>query len=124
MFATAVPLAKWVRRRRRMRRLESGDISAAWEEIVARLTDLGDAPSPADTPREYAAGVDDALRPLAGVYSVAIYGSGSPTDAKVPIATESLATTTDGLNTRYSTAQRVRAWYRLSSLVSLRRRGR
>ncbi len=122
LFIGAIPLVKWVRRGRRMRRLESGDISAAWEEIVARLTDLGDAPDAADTPHEYAAAVDDALEALAGVYGVAIYGSGPPTDGQVRIATESLETTTDRLSTRYSTTQRLRAWYRLSSLVSFRRR--
>ncbi len=38
-----------------MRRFEDGDISAAWEEIVVKLTDFGEEPNPAATPTEVAA---------------------------------------------------------------------
>ena len=57
-----------------MRRLEDGDISAAWEEIVVRLTDFGEEPDPAATPSQLAAHVDDAMKPLAAVYSRSVYG--------------------------------------------------
>ena len=56
-----------------MRRLLAGDISAAWEEIVVRLTDFGEAPDPTLTPREIADGIDESMEPLAQVYSRATY---------------------------------------------------
>ncbi|NNF65407.1 MAG: DUF4129 domain-containing protein, partial [Acidimicrobiia bacterium] len=77
-----IPAMKWVRRRRRMRRLETGDISAAWTEIVERLTDLGVSPNPAFTPAEVAAHTDPAMVPLATVYGEALYGPPGRVDAQ------------------------------------------
>ncbi|HSM44138.1 MAG TPA: transglutaminaseTgpA domain-containing protein, partial [Acidimicrobiia bacterium] len=68
------PLIKWVRRRRRIRRVRSGDITAAWDEIVDRLVDLRvDVPSSL-TPVEVARATDHALLPLAHSYSSTVYG--------------------------------------------------
>jgi hypothetical protein len=118
LLLAAIPGLKWIRSRRRLRRLENGDISAAWEEIVARLTDLGDAPDPAKTPVEVADGVDTAMRPLAGVYGRSIYGlAGATTPADVATAASSLERTTEGLTTRYPKSRRLLAWYRVGSLV-------
>jgi type II secretory pathway pseudopilin PulG len=112
--ALIIPLFKWWKRRRRLRRLEEGDISAAWEEIVARLTDLGAAPDPAHTPIEAAANVDDAMQPLARVYSRAVYGERQTvSDNHVRTATDSLHSTAFRLNSRYSAGQRLAAWYRI-----------
>ena len=70
-----VPMLKWARRRRRIRRLHDGDITAAWEEIVDRLTDLK-TPVPAhQTPIEFASTTGKDLVPLASSYSAAIYGN-------------------------------------------------
>jgi hypothetical protein len=70
----AIPLMKAVRRRRRMRLLRKGDITAAWDEIVDRLGDLG-SPVPAyQTPLEFARATDRTLVPLATSYSAAVYG--------------------------------------------------
>ena len=69
-----IPLFKNIRRRRRLNRVRDGDISAAWEEIVDRLTDLGRVPSAASTPIEVARDNDPALMPLAMSYSASIYG--------------------------------------------------
>ncbi len=69
-----VPLSKRVRRRRRLNRVREGDITAAWDEIVDRLDDLG-RPIPVSlTPIEAARATDPALVPLAVSYSSTVYG--------------------------------------------------
>ncbi len=69
-----IPLLKALRRRRRLKRLSEGDITAAWDEIVDRLADLR-SPVPAhQTPLEFARATDRSLVPLASSYSAAIYG--------------------------------------------------
>ncbi|MCZ7532934.1 MAG: DUF3488 and transglutaminase-like domain-containing protein [Acidimicrobiia bacterium] len=74
LIASTVPLTKWVRRKRRMRRLAKGDITAAWEDITERLTDLGERVDPAATPYETAESLDAALVPLAEQYGLVVYG--------------------------------------------------
>jgi transglutaminase-like putative cysteine protease len=69
-----IPLLKVLRRRRRLARLRRGDITAAWEEIVDRLADLGSPVPPHQTPLEFATATDRSLVPLATSYSAAIYG--------------------------------------------------
>ena len=71
---TVIPLAKRIRRRRRLNKVRNGDITAAWDEIVDRLTDLGVEVSPALTPVEVARQTDRALLPLALSYSATVYG--------------------------------------------------
>jgi transglutaminase-like putative cysteine protease len=118
-----IPTVKWWQRRRRMRRLEHGDISAAWEDIVARLTDLGDAPSPASTPRQIADSVDQAMVPLAVVYGRAIYGPQQPMmSGQIATATNSLDATMAKLATRHSLPQRMVAAYRPASIIPSRAR--
>jgi hypothetical protein len=104
-----------------MRRLDNGDIGAAWEDIVARLTDLGDAPSPASTPHQIAASVDQTMVPLAVVYGRAIYGPETGTNPDhVATATTSLAATRARLVTRHSVPQRMIAAYRPASIMPSR----
>jgi len=113
-----VPLVKWFRHRSRMRRLTDGDISAAWEEIVVRLSDLGEGPHPASTPIEVAAKVDAAMAPLATVYSRSVYGSYAVApDDQVETARRSMEATSERLATRYSAMERLRSQYRLRSLL-------
>jgi hypothetical protein len=69
-----VPLVKRLRRRRRLSRVRNGDITAAWDEIVDRLTDLGVEISASLTPVELAGSTDHALLPLAHSYSSTVYG--------------------------------------------------
>lgn len=76
-LATVVPVLKRVRRRRRLALIRSGDITAAWDEIVDRLTDLGVDVSPSFTPLELAQSTDHVLLPLALSYSSTIYGGRS-----------------------------------------------
>ncbi len=74
-LAGLIPMSKVLRRRSRLKRLAEGDITAAWEEIVDRLTDLR-SPVPAhQTPLEFAQATDRSLVPLASSYSAAIYGN-------------------------------------------------
>lgn len=119
----AIPTVKWRRRRRRMKRLEQGDITAAWEDIVDRLTDLGESPSPATTPRQLALSVDSAMMPLASVYGRSVYGpEGSIEPQHIETATTSLDQTRERLTTRHSLGQRIAAVYRPTSVVPDRAR--
>lgn len=69
-----IPGMKTVRRRRRVRQIREGDITAAWDEIVDRLADLGEPVSPSLTPMEVARATDPAMLSLASGYSAAVYG--------------------------------------------------
>jgi len=118
-----VPGVKWARRRHRLRALSTGDVSAAWREMVDRLSDLGDEPSPAATPVEVAAATDPAMVPLARAYGETIYGRpvGRAFDlSPVVVATRSLDDTEGRLSGRYSRLRRFAAWYRLRSLAPRR----
>lgn len=118
LLAAAIPIVKWARHRSRMRRLADGDISAAWEEMVVQLTDFGEEPDPAATPAEVAAGVDVAMQPLAAVYGRSVYGvPGGMTDDHAGVARRSMQTTSARLVMRYSAAERLRAHFRLRSLL-------
>jgi len=122
-----IPAVKWVRRQRRLRALADGDVAAAWREIVDRLSDLGDDPSPGSTPREVAGGTDQALAPLAGLYAESIYGqpAGPAVDSgRVAVATRSFRETEDHLADRYTWPQRLAGRYRLRSLAPRRWRPR
>ncbi|MEA2023698.1 MAG: transglutaminaseTgpA domain-containing protein [Actinomycetota bacterium] len=117
LIAIALPLLKWISRRSRMRRLAEGDVSAAWEEIVVRLTDLAEEPDPASTPGEVAARVDESMAPLAAVYTRSVYGSTDTVpDDQIEVARRSMEKTSERLATRYSPLERTRSQYRLSSL--------
>lgn len=74
LAVSVVPGIKTLRRRRRVRLVREGDITAAWDEIVDRLTDLGEPVSPSMTPMEVARATDPALLSLATGYSAAVYG--------------------------------------------------
>jgi len=69
-----IPVSKRLRRRRRLARIRQGDITAAWDEIVDRLTDLGRDVSESLTPIELAQHTDRALMPLAVSYASTVYG--------------------------------------------------
>lgn len=118
VIAGLIPGIKWMRRRSRMRRLERGDISAAWEEITARLTDLRVPPDPAASPAEAAREVDPVMAPLATVYARSVYGpSNSLGNAHVEAATTSLEQTTQLFTTKYSKGERLLALYRPGTVL-------
>ena len=118
-----IPGVKWVRRRARMRRLERGDVSAAWQEIVDRLDDLRADLHVSDTPAEVAAGVGPALAPLADIYAESAYGPGGPiTSRRLATATRSLTEAEAELANGHSVLERLVARYRVRSLVKRVRR--
>ncbi len=118
ILLAGIPLVKWWQRRRRMKRLEQGDITAAWEDLVTRLSDLGETVDGTLTPQELAAEFDPAMAPLATVYGRALYGPAETLNADhLETATRSLEQTTARLGTRYSTGRRVVAWYRPGTLI-------
>lgn len=107
-----IPAVKAFRRRRRMSRLRTGDITAAWEEIVDRLIDLGDPMPPAKTPMEVARETDNALVSLAVAYSSAIYGG------RTGLGKESDLIDIEGwLITRYDGGRRLLAAFSPRSLL-------
>lgn len=74
LLLSVVPTAKAMRRRRRLRLIREGDITAVWDELVDRLTDLGEPVEASKTPLEVARETDPALVRLAMGYSATIYG--------------------------------------------------
>ena len=123
LLLAAIPGVKWFRRRRLARRLASGDITAAWEDIVDRLTDLREPVDPAATPREVALAIDTAFVPLADTYDRALYGEDA-SDLLVAEATDARLRAEQHLTTRYSGADRLRALYRPSKAIAWWRRVR
>jgi len=118
-----IPGVKWTRRRRRLRRFEDGDVSAAWQEIVDRLADLDVEMHPSDTPAEVAASVGPVLAPLADVYAESTYGTGAPISSRrLATATRSLVETEEDLTREFSVFERMAARYRVRSLVRRVRR--
>ncbi len=116
-FVLALPITKWWRRRRRLARLKDGDIGAAWEDIVDRLTDLGDPVRTSATPLEAAEAVDEAFVPLARTYAQSLYGERASTTAVIDEATNAHRRAVQHVATRYSTFERVVAVFRPSRLM-------
>ena len=112
LVGSMIPMSKWVRRRRRLTRLRRGDITAAWEEIVDRLIDLGEPVPAVKTPMEVAREIDTALLSLAVGYSAAVYG-GRNGSGKV----SDLLDVEGWLHTRYDGSRRLLALVSPRSLV-------
>lgn len=108
-----VPGIKALRRRRRVRQVREGDITAAWDEIVDRLADLGEPVSPSLTPMEVARATDPALLPLATGYSAAIYGGRADAGSELD-----LLEVEAWLHESFDTKRRVVAAIRPTSLLS------
>jgi hypothetical protein len=116
-----VPSIKFVRRRRRITRLERGDVSGAWQEIVDQLADLGTELHRSETPAEVAAEVGPVLAPLADVYSESAYGPGAPLSSRrIATASRSLTETEAELARENSIFKRIGARYRVRSLLHKR----
>jgi hypothetical protein len=116
LVAFTAPLTKWIRRRRRAKRLAGGDVSAAWEDITERLSDLGETVDAAATPLEAADSIDEAFVPLARSYGDALYGEKESSTAVIGRATDAHTRAEQHLTTRYSKSQRLRAVYRPTRL--------
>ena len=112
LLAGCVPLLKALRRRRRLGRLRQGDITAAWDEIVDRLADLGSPVPSHQTPLEFATATDRSLVPLATSYSAAIYG-----DRNGGAQESDLATIENWIKLRFENGDRARAAFNPRSLL-------
>ena len=120
LAALLIPTYKWSRRRTRLRRLEDGDISAAWEEIVTQLLDRGFRVPADETPIEIAAGTIADLGPLAHAYAKSVYAPGSLiTDRDRETATRSFEATEKRLQREASRSQAISAAWSLRSLTGL-----
>ena len=120
-MAGLTPTLKWIRRRLRLRRLKSGDISAAWDEVVDRLTDLRYDVSEWKTPAEIAATTEPSLTALAAVYGETVYGPPRPIGRRqLEIGTASFESAESVLRHRHSRWQLVRSWLTPSSLRKAR----
>jgi hypothetical protein len=119
LAGAAVPAVKLGRRRRRRQQIADGDITAAWDEIVDRLTDLGDGPTWSSTPFEYAA-AQRSLEPLVETYAGVVYGpeTAAPDGAGVAGA---WTAATEIMWNQYSPARRAAAWWRMDSFSGRRR---
>ncbi len=112
----SIPLAKLIRRRRRLKRLKEGDITGVWDEIVDRLTDFGRPPTPDQTPTEVASSVHRSMTPLAKNVTETIYGPDRPLAAiKVEQAADSFEQVESYLREIYRPFDRVMARMRLRS---------
>lgn len=114
----SIPFIKWNIRRRRIHRLRDGDISAAWEQLVSRLTDLHEPPRPTATATEVADDFDPVVLPLATVYERSLYGPEDGIgDQHVETAVVTLDRTEELMSTRYSRGERLRAVYRPGTIL-------
>jgi len=122
LLLSLVPLAKSIRRRRRLARFHNGDISSAWNEIVDRLSDFGDTPSPAATPSEIALSVHHSMGPLADGVTRELFGPPVQLDDRVVHqAAASFTEAESYLRTIHPIGDRVRARMRPKSLWQFRR---
>ncbi len=117
ILTLAIPVTKWIRRKRRMRRLLQGDISAAWQDITDRLDDLGEPVDPTLTLHEAAESIDPAFGPLAAAYQDSLYGEKAATDTMIGRAADAHERATQHLTTRYSRLERTTALYRPTRLT-------
>lgn len=110
-LVTSIPAYKWWRRWRRLQAIRTGNIDAAWDEIVDRLRDLGgDVPTSA-TPLELAAQHHQDLVPLAQLYTAATYGGRPRGDGR-----KAFTRADERLDRGYSRRTRVLSALRLRSL--------
>ena len=77
-----IPIIKAVRRATRLKKLESGDLTAGWSELTDRLADLGHRIGWSMTPNEVANRVDRAILPLASRLGADVYGGRTVTDGR------------------------------------------
>lgn len=83
VITISIPGYKRIRRARRIAAIRTGNIDAAWDEIVDRLRDLGSSVPDSATPIEIAAGHHDDLLPLAKLYTASTYGGRPRGDGRV-----------------------------------------
>jgi transglutaminase-like putative cysteine protease len=110
-LASIVPGLKLARRKRRIGRIQDGDVTAAWAEVVDRLHDLGVRPEPTLTPLEAARRQHPDLVPLASLYSAAVYGGRTGGDVA-----SAFAAAERRITMHYERLDRALAWMNPASL--------
>jgi transglutaminase-like putative cysteine protease len=115
LFGFAIPALKRVRRTRRLKTIRNGDITAAWDEIVDQLSDLGETVPEHSTPIEFAIATDRSLVPVATAYGAAIYG-GLTDRGKV----DDFLAVERWIRLRYEGGRRMRARFNPRSLMKQR----
>ncbi len=83
LVVATVPGYKAIRRRRRLAAIRTGNVDAAWDEIVDRLRDLGGEVPGFETPIEIAARHHEDLVPLATLYTARAYGGKPRGDSRM-----------------------------------------
>ncbi len=117
IVAGFVPFVKAWRRRRRLHRLSEGDITAAWLEIIDRLSDLDFDVSEAYTPLELASAFDRSMVPLAAAVTEALYRPTGPHEGvDVETAEQAFREVEQIIRVRWPSQTRLRARFRLRSL--------
>ena len=117
LVGSMVPVYKGIRRRRRLHEIRNGDITAAWDEIVDQLSDLGEEIPEHQTPYEFAIATDRSLVPVATAYGAAIYGGHDGRGRE-----EDFQAVESWIKLRYEGGKRLRARFNPTSLI--RRNGR
>lgn len=113
VLITLIPTMKRMRRSRRLRLIREGDVTAAWDEIVDQLQDLGEVVPADQTPIEFAKATDRTLVPIATAYGAAIYG-GKPNQGK---ESDFLAVE-NWIRLKYEGGQRIRSRFNPGSLFN------
>jgi transglutaminase-like putative cysteine protease len=114
VITISIPAYKRIRRARRIAAIRTGNIDAAWAEIVDRLRDLGDDLPRSATPIEIAAGHHEDLVPLATLYTASTYGGRPRGDSRTAFRRAD-----DRISRRYSRFDKLLA---SMTVRSLRRR--
>lgn len=114
-------MVKRARHRGRVRRLREGDITAAWEDIVRRLDDLGRTVDPTRTPSELAASVSESMAPLAAAFGRSFYGPADyrPGPEEIAVVERSLVATREELAESTNRRRRIAATY--SPVIPIKR---
>ena len=111
LIVAAVPGYKAIRRRRRLAAIRTGNVDAAWDEIVDRLRDLdGEVPS-FETPIEIASRHHEDLVPLATLYTASAYGGKPRGDSRMAFSRAD-----ERISRRYGRLDRLMASVRTRSL--------
>ena len=116
LLACAVPIVKWLRRRRRLVLARSGDVSAAWAEITDRLRDLDREVDRGMTPTEIAEANLPELVPLAAAHSRAEWGASTPDERETRRAMQSFDAAEDTLARSVPRVRKLAAAWRPKSL--------
>ncbi len=101
----AYPAARWLARRRRLKKIREGDVLAAWEEITVRLAGLGEEILAHQSPLELADRLGDDFRPLASMVTAAVSEGAIRGDRR-----EAFARADGSVSTRGDRAQRIVSW--------------